>query len=63
MFELRRAPERTVLVAQGKKSDGLYCTLLGEIEFALGDQSRRVGPGAVFGQRSLLSREQRSEGF
>ncbi len=57
MFELRRAAEGTVLVAQGKKSDGLYCTLLGEIEFALGDQSRAVGPGAVFGQRSLLSRE------
>ena len=57
MFELRRAPEGTVLVAAGKKSDGLYCTLLGQIEFALGDQSRRVGPGAVFGQRSLLSRE------
>lgn len=57
MFELRRAAEGTVLVAEGKKSDGLYCTLLGEIEFALGDQSRRVGPGAVFGQRSLLSRE------
>lgn len=57
MFELRRANEGTVLVEAGKRSDGLYCTLLGELEFALGDQSRRVAPGAVFGQRSLLSRE------
>ncbi len=53
LFELRRAEEGTVLVSAGKRSDGLYCTLLGEL--LVGDHLR--GPGAILGQRTLLSRE------
>ena len=57
MFELRRAEEGLLLVKAGKRSDALYCTLLGDLELSVGDERRRVGPGIVFGQRTLLSRE------
>ncbi len=55
LFEVRRADEGLVLVEPGKRSDGLYCTLLGKVELFAEGQSRTVGPGIIFGQRTLLS--------
>lgn len=57
LFEVRRADEGLVLVEPGKRSDGLYCTLLGEVELFAGGQSRTMGPGIIFGQRTLLSQQ------
>ncbi|MEM9075250.1 MAG: cyclic nucleotide-binding domain-containing protein [Myxococcota bacterium] len=57
LFELRRANEGLILVKPGKRSDGLYCTLLGELELFVGNETRRAGPGIIFGQRTLLSHE------
>ncbi len=55
LFEVRRADEGLVLVEAGKRSDGLYCTLLGKVELLARGQSRTMGPGLIFGQRTLLS--------
>lgn len=50
LFQLRRAEQGMVLIAAGKRSDGLYCTLLGDL--VIGGELH--GPGAVVGQQSLL---------
>ncbi|HJK89237.1 MAG TPA: cyclic nucleotide-binding domain-containing protein [Polyangiaceae bacterium LLY-WYZ-15_(1-7)] len=56
LFELRRAEEGTRLVAKGKRSDALYCLLLGKLEVETPEDVRvEVGPGAVLGQRTLLT--------
>ncbi|RLB47942.1 MAG: hypothetical protein DRJ42_24325, partial [Deltaproteobacteria bacterium] len=57
LFELRRAAEGLVLVEANKRSDGLYCTLLGDLELFVGNETRRVGPGIIFGQRTLISQQ------
>jgi CRP-like cAMP-binding protein len=56
LFQLRSASKDTVLVERGKRGDGLYCVLLGALE-ARGERSKRLGPGTVLGQRSLITRQ------
>lgn len=56
LFQLRSASKDTVLVEHGKRGDGLYCVLLGALE-ARGERTRRLGPGTVLGQRSLITRQ------
>ncbi|MCA9611787.1 MAG: cyclic nucleotide-binding domain-containing protein [Polyangiales bacterium] len=56
LFQLRSAARDTRLVERGKRGDGLYCVLLGALE-ARGEASRRLGPGTVLGQRSLITRQ------
>lgn len=54
MFELRRAAPGTILCHQGKRSDGLYVVLAGQLVLdAPGNP--RVARGSLFGQHSLLS--------
>jgi CRP-like cAMP-binding protein len=56
LFQLRSASRDTVLVERGKRGDGLYCVLLGALE-ARGERTKRLGPGTVLGQRSLITRQ------
>lgn len=58
LFEVRRAAPGQVLLARGKRSDGLYIPLAGRtlVEGADG-RSAILSRGRIFGQRSLLSRE------
>lgn len=55
-FEARRAGAGTVLLETGKRSDALYISLAGHlhVEGASGEIDVAM-PGAIFGQRSLLS--------
>lgn len=59
LFQLRSASKDTVLVEHGKRGDGLYCVLLGALE-ARGERTKRLGPGTVLGQRSLITRQSSS---
>jgi len=55
-FEARHATTGTILLEQGKRSDALYILLAGHLEVVTEDgRSKRAKPGAIFGQRSLLS--------
>lgn len=54
LFEVRRADEGTSLCEYGKRSDGLYAVLLGEVTLTTPDGEDRLGPGKMFGQASLL---------
>jgi CRP-like cAMP-binding protein len=57
LFEIRRASKGTVLVEAGKRADGLYIPMIGEL-LALDPDGREVGKlklGRPLGQRSLLS--------
>jgi CRP-like cAMP-binding protein len=58
LFELSRAAAGTRLFVEGKRADGVYVALTGRIELVGGVLGARaeVGPGAVIGQDSLLSR-------
>lgn len=56
LFQLRSASKDTVLVEHGKRGDGLYCVLLGALE-ARGERTKRLSPGTVLGQRSLITRQ------
>jgi CRP-like cAMP-binding protein len=56
MFEVRRADPGTTLIAEGKRSDGLYVLLLGRVSVRIADKRLELGPGAMVGERSLLSR-------
>ncbi|MBO6938096.1 MAG: cyclic nucleotide-binding domain-containing protein [Deltaproteobacteria bacterium] len=53
LFEIRRADEGTVLLEKGKRGDGLFVVLLGEIE----TDEEVAKAGGVFGHASLLTRE------
>lgn len=54
MFEIRRAEPGTVLCERGKRSDGLYVLLSGNVT-ATGDVGEtRIARGSTFGQGSLL---------
>jgi len=53
LFEIRRADEGTVLQEKGKRGDGLFVVLLGEIE----TDEETAKAGGVFGHAALLSRE------
>lgn len=57
LFEVRRAQHGTVLVAEGKRADGLYVLLLGTLEARLSDgRVFEVPTGTMLGEQSLLSR-------
>jgi CRP-like cAMP-binding protein len=54
MFEIRRAEPGTVLSERGKRSDGLYVLLSGNVT-ATGDAGQtRIARGSTFGHGSLL---------
>lgn len=58
LFEVRKAPARTVLLERDKRSDGLYIALTGKLLLAGQGAAPRVLPaGSVVGQASLLSSE------
>jgi cAMP-dependent protein kinase regulator len=58
LFEIRRAPAKTMLAVVGKKMDGLYISLTGELEVQQPGAPKRVAPpGSMFGQNTLLSNE------
>jgi CRP-like cAMP-binding protein len=57
MFEVRRAEQGTTLIAEGKRSDGLYVLLLGKLSVERpGRALIELLPGAMVGERSLLAR-------
>ena len=57
-FEVRRAREHTIILKEGKRSDGLYIPLLGELHVSGSKQSTaQLKLGRPFGQGSLLSEE------
>lgn len=53
LFELRSASFGTRLLEKGKRSDGVYIVLIGQL--AVSDDL--LGPGGIVGQRSLLVHE------
>jgi len=53
LFEIRRADEGTVLLERGKRGDGLFIVLLGEVE----TDEEVAKAGGVFGHAALLTRE------
>lgn len=54
MFEIRRAEPGTVISERGKRSDGLYILLAGNVT-ATGDAGEtRIARGSTFGHGSLL---------
>ncbi len=55
LFEVRRAMPGTVLQEQGKRSDGLYVLLMGELDMEEGGLVASLRPGSVFGHASLLT--------
>lgn len=58
LFELRRAEGGTQLLAVGKRSDGLYVPLLGNLTVdPNGSEPMDIGPGHLIGMRSLITRE------
>lgn len=52
MFEVRRADSGTVIAEKGRKSDGLYLLLAGELETT--GQGGRIPRGTAFGHTSLF---------
>lgn len=55
LFEVRRAHRGTVLAERGKRSDGLYVLLAGNITAMQSDgEETRVARGSAFGHASLL---------
>jgi len=58
MFEVRRAPEDTAILEAGKRADGLYIPMIGEL-IAFGPGGERLGSlklGRALGQDSVLAR-------
>ena len=56
MFEVRLARAGTSLQQRGKRSDGLYLLLAGELAVVEGGRQVPLPQGAMIGHRSLLSR-------
>ncbi|MDD9969418.1 MAG: cyclic nucleotide-binding domain-containing protein, partial [Myxococcales bacterium] len=57
-FEVRRAAAGTQLALVGKSMDALYIALTGKLRVEIpGAPARSLGPGHMFGQAALLSRE------
>jgi CRP-like cAMP-binding protein len=52
LFEVRRAAAGTVVKQRGKRSDGLYLALAGELDV---DDGSKITLGTMFGHSSLLS--------
>ncbi|MBX3185689.1 MAG: cyclic nucleotide-binding domain-containing protein [Labilithrix sp.] len=58
LFEVRRAAPNTIIKQKGKRSDGLYLPLAGELEARYDETSVTILPlGTMFGHTSLLSDE------
>ncbi len=55
MFEIRRAEPDTVLSERGKRSDGLYLLLSGNVTSTSDAGETRIARGSAFGHGSLLS--------
>src|SRR5262249_33122818 len=55
LFEVRRALRGVVLREKGKRSDGLYIAIAGQIEADDGNATGSLPLGTMFGQGSLLS--------
>ncbi len=56
MFEVRRAAPDTLLQQEGKASDALYVSLLGDIEMEKDGLIAPLPPGSVFGHESIVNR-------
>jgi CRP-like cAMP-binding protein len=58
MFEVRRASEGTVILEAGKRSDGLYIPMLGQLvaKSPDGEVLGRLKLGRALGQHSMLTR-------
>ncbi|HSN85054.1 MAG TPA: cyclic nucleotide-binding domain-containing protein [Polyangiales bacterium] len=59
MFEIRRADKGTILLAAGKRADGLYIPMIGQL-VAIEREGKEVGHlklGRALGQHSMLTRE------
>lgn len=54
LFELRRADEGTELMIEGKRPDGLYALLLGQLEARSKGVTEFLPTGTLLGQRALL---------
>jgi len=57
MFEIRRADPGTVLAERGKRSDGLYVLLAGNVTAEGGNEAHdetRIARGSAFGHASLV---------
>jgi len=58
LFEVRRANQGTVILEAGKRADGLYIPMIGELA-AIGPDGEEVGSlklGRALGQHSMLTR-------
>jgi CRP-like cAMP-binding protein len=58
MFEVRRAAQGTTVLKAGKRADGLYIPMIGEL-IAFGPTGERVGAlklGRALGQQSMMAR-------
>ena len=55
MFEVRRAAPGVVIKQRGKRSDGLYIAIAGEIEIDDGAATSTLPLGTMFGHASLLT--------
>jgi len=58
MFEVRRASEGTAILEAGRKADGLYVPMIGELS-AIGSDGEELGRlklGRALGQHSILTR-------
>jgi len=58
LFEVRRANQETVILEAGKRADGLYIPMIGELT-AIGPDGEEVGSlklGRALGQHSMLTR-------
>ena len=58
MFEVRRADRGTTIIEAGKRTDGLYIPMIGELSAigADGEELGRVKLGRALGQHSILTR-------
>lgn len=55
LFEVRRATAGVVIKERGKRSDGLYIPLAGELEADDGKSTTSISLGTMFGHTSLVS--------
>ncbi|MCA9582725.1 MAG: cyclic nucleotide-binding domain-containing protein, partial [Myxococcales bacterium] len=55
LFELRSAEEGTTIMAEGKKADGLYVLISGEVDITSGGRTRRGRAGELYGLSALFS--------
>ena len=58
MFEVRRANQGTAILESGKRADGLYIPMIGELTAiqASGEEAGSLKLGRALGQHSMLTR-------